>query len=389
MKRRTFLNTIGLAIMLSQLTDCTDIKYLWRKIRSRFATPASLPKNRTPAVLPEEGARISVEKSLNSRCMSDCDNDSALFHWGMVDTQNALTDQDVSRIVDDAHCRRFTAIRNGIKVDKNVLTHWIDAGVTGIDREHVLIENGMMQQTVTLLSAARGIAIIPYNMGAEGSSINDNELGTMRHRLEPAKASYCGSFWTALPPLKECPWIAGNLSEPIRDGKTPLSAAVAAAAIGQPGSKPIIAMNQLGQMLWACRGRTPHLYMSKPWGMTVPTALGVQDRTDILVSLPDGLYSYKNWKTGRPTHMIEKKAPLPGSLQDIVQDKFPGRNCFIIMRSLTHDMFSLLEIGYMLQNIMLQAVSLDVAVEATITIPEKLPVISAGIPKAIVAMTMA
>jgi len=65
-----------------------------RKLKGRFIGSGAIPfdHDRTIAVLPLGGNRTSVERALNSRCTSDFDEDPKVFHWGMFNKANKLSD---------------------------------------------------------------------------------------------------------------------------------------------------------------------------------------------------------------------------------------------------------------------------------------------------------
>jgi len=364
MNRRTFLNIAGGTIVLSQFMGCIDVRPFYRRLKAKLSASKRLPSDRPTASLPPEGASISVEKALNSRCAADFDGDPEVNHWGMVDTSRSLTKDHIARIVEAARPGRFADIGAGISVDRNVLTFHIPTDANAATREKAMIANGMLQQSVGLVCAALGVCVVFKNMGEDGARVSETEFGTLRYQLEPMKPSYGGAFWTSSPPTQERGWLTGNLPDPQRNGVKPLLPAIESAAAGRKGSLDRVTRAQLGQVLWAARGRTPHLYQSKPWGMTVPTAYGVQDRTEMLVVTESQSSAYVNWRAGRPTHALDAVAAADRRLYDVLRKTLPDRNCFILLRTRNETAMALWEIGSMAQNMILQALAMDISIES-------------------------
>ena len=111
----------------------------------------------------------------------------------------------------------------------------------------------------------------------------------------------------------------------------------------------------ISQLLWAARGRTPHLYKSKPWGMTIPTSRGEQKITSVYLILEGKLSRYVNWRWKGWAHSIEKIRDIKRELQDEIFSLFHPFNCQIILAENEGFSRALWESGYQLLNLMLQA----------------------------------
>jgi hypothetical protein len=128
--------------------------------------------------------------------------------------------------------------------------------------------------------------------------------------------------------------------------------------IENPKLNRVATEGEVGQLLWAARGRTPHLYKSKPWGTTIPTSEGRQDITCVSVISHSGSYRYVNWRKGRPTHFLFKHAALDDSLRRHLESFYPPWNCFIVLEANESSLLAYWEIGYQLLNLLLQAQSI-------------------------------
>jgi hypothetical protein len=114
----------------------------------------------------------------------------------------------------------------------------------------------------------------------------------------------------------------------------------------------------VSQLLWAARGRTPHKYRGREWGMTIPTWAGGQNYTSLYLLNENGLHEYINWRGNFPTHHLEKVRNA--DLQSIS----PSCMTCIILSVNEETKRALWEVGYMLENMLLQATALGVAYEA-------------------------
>ena len=340
---------------------CMQIKPILRKIRGRLKKNPDLPPDsrRQFAVLPEEGPRVSVEKALNSRCSSDYDDDPSFVHWGMFDGNRKLTDAQIEKIVELCKIPRFTDYKCEIRAEKNILSFIMDSRVQDQEHQLLMIENGMLQQSASLLCAALGIGSLFKSIGPQGKQLNDSELCTINLRLDPMKPSYNGSFWTTSAPQKECAWKSGNLPDPKRDGSVPLISAFENLSTAFKTTDKGITNEIIGQTLWAAKGRTPHLYKSFPWGTTIPT--GKIEWSALYVCNNQGLFKYINWEKSRPTHSLQKIDSGNGPLFKRLSDYFQGYSHFILFKNNGSSRVSLWEIGYSLLNSLVQLRALRVS----------------------------
>lgn len=363
MTRRNFfaIAVTGFCLLVGFVLSANSrMQVIFRKIKGRLRTgPTPLPTAlRHPADLPRDGERVSVELALNSRCSSDSDDDPEIFHWGMLDSGARLSPNQVRRVVDLADRCRVAEAAARIEAENEVLAFSTNAAALGQARESSMIASGMQQQAVCLTCAALGVGLTFDAQGLEGTQVSPQQFITTKMRLGAMKASYSGSFWNAAAPEKERPWLTGNLPDPKRDGQTPLVTALANFRCNSSDGTAATT-GQVSQLLWAARGRTPHLYKSTPWGLTVPTWQGLQNISSVYVAAGSKLYKYVNWKNGRPTHRIEVEstaaqlARLPNSL--------PASNCFLVLATNEPHARALWEVGYQLLNIIVQASVLGIS----------------------------
>jgi hypothetical protein len=154
------------------------------------------------------------------------------------------------------------------------------------------------------------------------------------------------------------PWSKGNLPDPVRAGTFPLLRALSCLS-AQSNGTGILTDALLGQILWAARGRTPHLYKSKAWGMTIPTSRGEQDNTAICV-LEQGIISnYINWSGNRPDHSLKPALKISHDLSCRLQESFAFEKSCIIVTGKENSLKTYMEAGYQLLNILLQARALN------------------------------
>ena len=369
MIRRKFLGlvatilVIGVAGMFS--FNSSFIRKIYYKIRNRL-NPASAPKpdsEREEASLPEEGVEISVETALNSRCTSDHDDNPHFFHWGMFDKNKKLTASQIEQIIKCAKIPRFTDSAIEIKQEIKTLTFLIDGRLSAIQRDWTMVESGMQQQAIGLVCAALGAGYTFNDFGMDGKSLSDLQFATIRIKLDPLKPSYNGSCWSSSAPKGTQSWKSGTLPDPIRQGKKPLISTLAKLktenSIGEQTH-----INDLGQLLWAARGRTPHYHISDPWGMTIPTYHGKEDISDVFVITDGNLSKYINWKNNRPTHSLEIIRQINEDATKLFASRYKSGNCFIVLAKNKNEAKANWEIGYQLLNLMLQAQSLGVSYSA-------------------------
>ncbi|MBZ5723523.1 MAG: hypothetical protein LAP87_00860 [Acidobacteriia bacterium] len=348
----------------SLLVERSQLRTIYRKVKGRLRTERGtgpLPSVQ-PVQLPPDGERVSAELALNSRCSSDYDGDPDIFHWGMFNPAARLSGDQVRRIAALANRCRFSEQGSGVKAVNDTLTFSVDKPSLRNRRENCMIENGMQQQAVSLACAALGVGTIFDSLGLDGQELPSGDIATLRMRLGAMKPSYRGSYWTASVPQGERPWLPGNLPDPRRDGTNPLIPILSDLSFDVHQGAPITRQS-LSQLLWAARGRTPHLYKSTPWGLTIPTWQGLQNISAVYAVAGSKVYKYGNWLQGRPTHSLETIA-ADTSLVGRMRDLFAPWNAFVILA--TDDSYSrgLWEVGYQLLNVLVQASGLGTAYQA-------------------------
>jgi len=312
------------------------------RLRNRFRSSPKIPPDhkRVETMLPAGGDRVSVEMALNSRCTSDYDDDHNLFHWGMFDKQHKLSEAQLAAIKNMLKIQRLTSSQLDIVREKNIFTFIIGNQTITAEKEWLMVESGMQQQALCLICASLGIGVIFRNMGMNGTPQSDGSHGLIRMKLDAMKPSYDG------------------LSESARDGKTPLLDILSGLQIEKAGNK-VADDHAISQLLWAGRGRTPHRYKSREWGMTIPTWAGLQDLSCLYVCSNGRLYQYVNWKKNRPTHHLEEIEVVDKGLTGFLDTFLPDYNTFLILSKNENLNRSLWEIGYQLLNMQLQAAAWD------------------------------
>ena len=343
------------------------IERLIYRIEDFFKPSVKLPPDseRAGVELSPEGNTISVETALNSRCTSDYDGNPRKFHWGMFDRTKKLSDKQVKKIVSLAKIPRFTDQRVEIQSNRNILTFAIENNIAESAKKIMMVESGMQQQAVGLVCAALGVGMVIKNLGKDGTLVSENDYATVKIRLDAMKPVYDGSFWSDKAPSGRSPWLRGNLPDPVRNSKKPLITALAGLKINNKGSE-ILTEEIVSQLLWAVRGRTPHLYKSRPWGLTIPTWGGEQDISSIYLISDNTLCKYLNWKKNRPTHSLSDVKRIDEILLNKLKKSFSINEKFIVISINEHFNRALWEVGYQLLNILLQAKALDISYEAVL-----------------------
>ena len=373
MVRRTFLKLIGILgfgfIMIFSIffIESSFTKRLYYKIQNLFKSPIKLPPDseRSEIELPLKGETISVEMALNSRCTSDYDGNPKRFHWGMFDRTKKVSDAQIEKIIHLARIPRFTDRGIEIQSERNMLTFVIDNHASGLLREWMMVESGMQQQAIGLVCAALGVGMVFRSLGDYGLAISDTNYANTRVKLDAMKPTYNGSFWSSSPPTGWKSWLKGNLPNPVRDGNKSLISALERLKIenrsGGESTDEVVS-----QLLWADRGRTPHFYKSRPWGMTIPTSRGEQDITSLYLISNHKVFRYINWHNNRPTHSLKVLCEIDIDLNNQVLKLFPFKNCFMVLGKNENSGRALWQVGYQLLNLMLQAQALDLVYEAVL-----------------------
>jgi len=317
------------------------------------------------AKLPQGGDLTSVETALNSRCTSDYDGNPETFHWGIFDRAKKLSDEQIRTIIDLARIPRFTDQKAEIQPDRNMLTFIVQNHVSGVLKDWIMVESGMQQQAVGLVCAALGVGMVFRNLGVDGIPISASDHANIRVQLDPMRPSYGGSFWSRSAPAGEKSWVTGNLSDPVRDGHNSLISTLKELKTENRNAREST-NDEVSQLLWSARGRSPHFYKSRPWGMTIPTCAGKQRVTSVYLLSDNKLSRYINWDDERPTHSLSMLDRInDGLIKEFSRVLYPNHT-FIILGRNEYPAISLWEVGYQMLNLLVQAHSLDISYQASL-----------------------
>ena len=116
----------------------------------------------------------------------------------------------------------------------------------------------------------------------------------------------------------------------------------------------------ISQLLWAARGRTPHFYKSRPWGLTIPTWAGEQNISSVYLISDFKLSKYVNWHKNRPTHSLLEVARIDKQIFDKFSRSYSPNDRFIVLGKNEDFQRSLWKVGYQLLNLLLQASVLNI-----------------------------
>jgi hypothetical protein len=331
-----------------------------KKIKSKLAKNRPLLSNNEKELtcLPKDGYKVSVETALNSRCCSDYDDDPELFHWGMFDSAKKLPEETIGTLADLARCCRLARYKTEIQMTNNMLTFLVDGHFSGIQKKWAMVESGMQQQACALACASSGAGMVFKSMGDNGTLLSPDQLAAARIMIDAMKPSYDGSYWSNQPPAGRKPWLPGNLPDPAREGDTPLLQILASLPINHHGCRSLTD-KKIGQLLWAARGRTPHLYKSRPWGMTIPASRGDQDISRVYLLKQRELSHYINQLKKRPTHSLQLCRRISDDAESRLFSLLPRHEQTIILTANESSGRACWEIGYQLLNILVQAYALD------------------------------
>ena len=334
------------------------------RVGDLFRSPPEVPPRheRMEAELPSQGLQVSVEKALNSRCTSDYDGNPKRFHWGMFDGTKKLSEKSISEIVEAAKIPLVVDAGVDMQTKENLVTFVIHDSASERPTDSLMIESGMQQQAVGLVCAALGAGMVFRNLGRDGTRISERTYAAIRIKLDPMKPSYAGRFWSNDTPGGRLPVREGSLSEPERDGDQPLIEVLKTLKREEDGISAT--KESISQLLWAARGRTPHYYKSRPWGMTIPTWGAELNITSIFLVSKNKVWKYVNWHGNRPLHSLEAVAPVkPELCKDLLAVPAPY-DCAIVLGKNEASGRALWEVGYGLLNLMVQARSLGLAYSA-------------------------
>ena len=324
---------------------------------------------------------VSIEKVLSSRRSCDFDGDPKNNHWGIF-----VEDENPSRKIKEhilRCCRKTPQFSDG------KLSLWFEDKYLFLGFEEtndpfknrlLHIESGMQHEAVYLACTALGFGSCIHNLGINGTKYG-NRIATARHLILGTIESYKEGKLTSATPGPRKPFKEGkNLPPPRRKGNTECLYALERLSLSHDLGDAADETD-ISQMLWAAKGRTPHYIKSHPWGLTIPTWGGGQDYTTVYPVNENRLFRYVNWttssytdwisgfvprarrywwKAGRPTHDIKFAGNVDISLKSgyIKDGIIIGRN--------EQTNRALWEIGYILENMFLQAKSLRISYKSMI-----------------------
>jgi len=292
---------------------------------------------------------ISVETALNSRCAGDADGDQARYHWGLYDVDADIPPEVFNALGRGVQIPRFTYYPLDVNLEDIPVVFAMSAEAAGWDRKRLHVESGMQQQAFHLVCAAFGVGTCVLNMGIEGKQLSESQWGTVRMDLHAMRPSYGDSFWTVEAPDD---WVCDHgLPAPNRAGRMPLQKAFE--EIGTDAGGRGAELQDLSQLLWAARGRTPHLAMGRRWGMTIPTWGGGQSIASLYAVTGEGAFRYINSRDERATHALDPT----GRPCDLLE---PGEYARVIMGINEGTGRACWEVGYMMENLLLQSASLGI-----------------------------
>jgi hypothetical protein len=322
---------------------------------------------------------ISVEKVLNSRCSCDFDGNPKNNHWGMF-VKDKYPSQETMQYM--LQCCRVPQFSDG------KLLFWSEGGLlfSGFEKTDdplknrlLNIESGMQQEAVYLACTALGLGTCIYNSGVNGTEYGD-KIATAKHIILEKTDTYGNKKFSTAAPGPEKPFKKGkNLSEPKRDGKVECLPELKHLTLFKQGGKQAFETD-ISQLLWAAKGRTPHYIKSHPWGLTIPTMGGGQNYTNVYLVKDNKLFRYINWTTrflggharyaryarylswkiGYPTHDIKPLRKVN------ISDHLDGADIAIILSCNEKSNRALWEVGYMLENMLLQTKSLGISYKSKV-----------------------
>jgi hypothetical protein len=325
---------------------------------------------------------VSIEKVLNSRCSSE--SGPSKSHFG------AFINKYPSAIIIDhiINCLKVPRYSDGR------LIHWFESGYLFLGFENpkdpytqrlLHIESGMQHEAVHLACAAEGVGTCIHNQGINGTQRGEI-ISTARHLIMEIANPYDSRKLTTKAPGPQKPCIPGKkLIEPNRDGDIECLAELSKlTTFRKSGSSAT--EKDTSQLLWAAKGRTPHCVKvdrwNFMWGLTIPTWGGGQNYTSVYLVKDKKLYSYVNWTKefslmnrllrekfrwtrGNPTHDIRffRNADISSQMN--------GHEEAIVLCQNEHTGRALWEVGYMLENMFLQAKSLGISYESKVFSADK------------------
>jgi hypothetical protein len=329
---------------------------------------------------------VSIEKVINSRCSSDFGGVSTKRHWGTY--KNAQPPPEtIKRIIRCCKVPQYSGGKLEFWFDEKYLFLGFEKQKDPFKERMLHIESGMQHQAVYLACAALGVGTCIHNQGINGTEYG-SKTATVRHLIMEMMDPYETGKFTTKAPSPEKPFIVGkNLSAPMRDGEVEcLPELERLTLFNESGS--LATERDISQLLWAAKGRTPHYIGSHPWGLTIPTWARGQEYTAVYLVKSGKLFRYVNWTEafplnkslkrglrylkwklygdaeihvmGNPTHDIKflRKAAVSPQLE--------GAEIGIILSQNEKTGRALWEVGYMLENMLLQARSLGISYKSKV-----------------------
>jgi hypothetical protein len=344
---------------------------------------------------------VSIEKVLNSRCSCGFENGLKKRHWGVfVNTTFPRSRADDLLL----YCRipQFS----GGKLSQWFVDERLFVGFERTEDPNIgrvlNIESGMQQEAVYLACAAMGLGVCIFNQGINGTA-NDEKLVTASFVIREMTHPYKSRDFSVMAPGPRRRFVKGrNLSEPVRDGEMEcLPEMQHLASYNHKGSQATDI--DLSQLLWAAKGRTPHLIrlqvLKMMWGLTIPTWGGGQDYTSIHIVRGRQNFLYLNltkgflpkrlvvekikWTQGNPTHDTKPLGAIDVSTH---MDDFETA---IVLSQNEDTNRALWEVGYTLENMFLQARSLGISFGSKVFKDTEIKQLAnQGLPNAVAALLL-
>jgi hypothetical protein len=317
----------------------------------------------------------SIEEILNSRCSCDFGADPKNNHWGMFKKDKLPSSEDIQRILQCCEVPQFSDIE---------LLQWWEGKYLFIGFKKpkdcfevrlLHIESGMQQEAIYLACTATGVGTCIQNLGVNGTEYGD-KIATVKHIILEKADTYGNQKFSTAAPGPEKPFKKGkNISEPKRNGNVECLPELEQLTLFQDAGTQADETD-ISQLLWAAKGRTPHYIKSHPWGLTISTMGGGQNYTTVYLIKENKLFRYINWTifryidwttrffpwwiAGNPTHDIK----FVGKIN--VSSELDNTNVGIILSRNENTNRALWEVGYMLENMLLQAKSLGISYKSKV-----------------------
>ena len=350
---------------------------------------------------------ISIEKVLNSRCSSEVEVVSKKRHWGTYKNAQPSPEQ-IKRILRCCNVPQYSSGKLETWFKERFLFLGFKKQKESFKERMLHIESGMQHEAVYLACTALGLGTCIVNQGINGTDY-ENKTATASHLIMEMIDPYETGKFTTKAPGPEKPFTKGkNLPEPMRDSEVEcLPELERLTVFNESGSHA--EEKEISQLLWAAKGRTPHYIYSHPWGLTIPTWAHGQEYTTVYLAKSGKLYRYINWTeffslnkslktglrylkwrlygdseyhiTGNPTHDIKFLRKID------VSSQLEGAEVGIILCRNEQTPRAFWEVGYMLENMFLQAKSLGIAYESKIFSADEISQLSErGIANAVAAL---